>query len=164
MLDLEVALPKIKEYLSLQPEILLAYLYGSYAEERVFSWSDLDIGLLFVKGEPASQRFQQLFQHQAEISRLVNAVREPEIEVDIRDLSDGSPEYLMNVIRANQCLYARTKQDRVVFEEKVIKQYLSFKPILDLYYQETFKRVKNGQVSHRYAKHLTETRAAIGRT
>jgi predicted nucleotidyltransferase len=160
----EEILFELKTYFSQQPDILLAYLYGSYAEGRAFTWSDLDIGLLFFEDQPPPKRFQQLFQHQAEISRLINTAREPEIEVDIRDLNDGSPEYLMNVIRANHCLYARTKQNQVVFEEKVIKQYLSFKSILDLYYQETFKRLKNGQVSHRYAKHLTETRAAVGRT
>ncbi len=40
---LEIAVPIIRDYLASQPEIVLAYLYGSYATGRTWAESDLDI-------------------------------------------------------------------------------------------------------------------------
>jgi predicted nucleotidyltransferase len=41
--NLEIALPTIRDYVACQPEIVLAYLYGSYTVGQTWAASDLDI-------------------------------------------------------------------------------------------------------------------------
>jgi predicted nucleotidyltransferase len=156
--NLEAALSTIRDYLSRQPEVGLAYLYGSYAAGQPWAESDLDIGVLFLDEGTPYDIFQQALRHAAELQSKIG-----EIEIDLRELNGAPVEFLMQVIQTGHCLYARSERERVQFETRVIIGYLDFKPVLDEYYRELRQRLKEGRFSARLPRYIEETRAAVER-
>jgi hypothetical protein len=156
--NLEAALTSIRDYLARQPEVVLVYLYGSYATGRVWAESDLDIGVLFENEGTAPQPFRQALHHAAELQSQAR-----QVQVDLRELNGAPIEFLMQVIKPGRCLYARSERERVEFEARVIRDYLDFKPVLDEYYRELRRRLKEGRFSARLPKYIEQTRAAVER-
>jgi predicted nucleotidyltransferase len=157
-LNLETALPIIRDYLARQPEVVLAYLYGSYALGQEWTESDLDVGVLFEERESSYEVFRRALRHAAELQSKLG-----EIEIDLRELNGAPVEFLMQVIKPNRCLYARSERERVQFETRVIREYLDFKPVLDEYYSQLRRRLKEGRFSARLTKYIEQTRAAVER-
>jgi predicted nucleotidyltransferase len=156
--NLESALVTIHDYLAHQPEVVLAYLYGSYAAGQTWAESDLDIGVVFQDEGTSYDIFQQALRHAAELQSKIG-----KIEIDLRELNGAPVEFLMQVIQTGRCLYARNERERVQFETRVIMEYLDFKPVLDEYYRELRHRLKEGHFSARLPKYIEETRAAVER-
>jgi len=151
--NLEVIVPAIRDYFAHQPDVALAYLYGSYAVDQIWAESDLDIGVLFSNEGTPYELFRQGLRRAAELQTKVGR-----IEIDLRELNGAPVEFLMQVIKAGRCLYARSEQERVQFETRVIQEYLDFKPVLDEYYRELRQRLKEGRFSARLPRYIEETR------
>jgi hypothetical protein len=156
--DLEKALSAIVDQLARQPEVMLVYLYGSYAADRAWAESDLDIGVLFDEGANPSEVFRQALRDAAALESKTGGV-----PVDLRVLNHAPVEFAMQVVKHNRCLYARQEQERVQFETRVIREYLDFKPVLDEYYRELRRRIKEGRFSARLPRYIEQTRAAVQR-
>jgi len=156
--NLEAALPIIRDYLESQPDVLLVYLYGSYALGKTWAESDLDIGVLFDDKETPYETFKQTLRYVGELQSRLGG-----IEVDLRELNGAPVEFLMQVIKSGRCLYARNERSRVQFETQVIREYLDFKPVLDEYYRKLRQRLKEGRYSARLPRYIEETRTAVER-
>ncbi|MCR4407707.1 MAG: nucleotidyltransferase domain-containing protein [Anaerolineae bacterium] len=162
MIDLKAQLPKLREFFASQPEVALAYLYGSYARGRVWAKSDLDIGVLFDEGVPPRQQWQLAVRYAADLYRLLDG----QVEVDVRELNPGPVEFLYQVIKHRQCLYVRNGKQRVRFEADVISRYLDFKPVLDLYYGHMLAHTKEGDILYglRFKRRLAAFEQTTGST
>jgi hypothetical protein len=156
--NLEVILSAIRDYFAHQPDVALAYLYGSYAVDQIWAESDLDIGVLFGDGGTPYELFRRGLRYAAELQAKVGR-----IEIDLRELNGAPVEFLMEVIQPGRCFYARSEQERVRFETRVIQEYLDFKPVLDEYYRELRQRLKEGRFSARLPRYIEETRTAVER-
>ena len=157
MAELDKHLPQLREFFARQPEVVLAYLYGSHATGQTWAESDLDIGVLFDEQVPPRQQFRQALRYGVEVQRLI----QDGVEVDVRELGSAPVEFLMQVIRPGKCLYARTEQERVRFETEVLTRYLDFKPVLEEYYHHLRQRIKRGEFSARLGKYIAETRKIV---
>ena len=146
---LEAFLLIIEDYFAYQPEVALVYLYGSYAAGQTWAESDLDIGVLFNDRGTPYELFQRGLRHATELQAKVSG-----IEIDLRELNGAPVEFLMQVIKSGRCLYARSEQERVQFETRVIQEYLDFKPVLDEYYRELRQRLKEGHFSARLPRYF----------
>lgn len=156
--NLETAVPIMRDYLGSQPDVVLVYLYGSYALGKTWAESDLDIGVLFDDKETPYETFKQALRCAGELQFRLGG-----IEVDLRELNGAPVEFLMQVIKSGRCLYARSERSRVQFETRVIREYLDFKPVLDEYYRELRQRLKEGRFSARLPRYIKETRTAVER-
>ncbi|MGQ9626376.1 MAG: type VII toxin-antitoxin system MntA family adenylyltransferase antitoxin [Anaerolineae bacterium] len=159
MFDLEEDPEKIQNFFAQKEEVILAYLYGSYATGRVWAESDLDIAVLFDSRFSPLEQFQLTLRYMAEIDELIGGG----VEIDVRELNPAPLEFRIQVIKPGRCLYARSERERVDFETRTIIEYLDFKPALDEYYHHLIKRIKEGRYSARLAKYKAEVRALAGR-
>jgi len=157
MAELDKYLAQLREFFARQPEVVLAYLYGSYATGQTWAESDLDIGVLFDAQVTPRQQFRLALRYGVEVRRLI----QDGVEADVRELGSAPVEFLMQVIRPGRCLYARTERERVRFETAVIRRYLDFKPVLDEYYHHLRQRIKRGEFSARLGKYIAETRKIV---
>ena len=109
----------LKIFLGERPEILLAFLFGSFASKRAHSSSDVDIGILF-KTVPKIDAINDIAE---ELSSIF------EREVDLAVLNHASPILKMQVLKNGMLLYARDKKHFHQFFVDTVNQYDDLKQI-----------------------------------
>ncbi len=162
MMNPDTIIPQLKAYFAQQPEVVLAYLYGSGATGRQHAHSDLDIGVLFDEPLSPDEQFHRALYHADKIDHLVHLG----MEIDLRELNGQPLEFLYQVIKPRKCVHARSERERVQFEADTIIDYLDFKPVLDLYYGHMVKQLSEGNLLYGYEfrNRITTARQAAGAT
>ncbi len=158
--DLDDVTKKVKAFGAQQSQIVLIYLYGSYAQDRAGAQSDLDLGLLFDESVAPRQQLGLAMHYGADLQRALDG----KVKVDVRSLNAAPVEFLMQVIKPRQCLYARSEAERIRFEAKVMNNYCDFKPVLERYYGYMLSRIKEGDLSYglEFRRRLTTLGYAAG--
>lgn len=117
-------------------KVKLVYLFGSHAEGKSLSLSDIDIGVVFAKESlfniTPGTCYNQLYNIFTDVY--------PGKKVDIVFLHKASLELRFDVVNHGKILYAATKADRFDFEEKTMLFYADFKPILEEFNQAILNR------------------------
>lgn len=136
---------RIRDYFAKQDDVLVVYLYGSYAEDRTHPRSDIDLGILF-KGQNRLKNFHRLadFIDGLYQLKLANFPK----EIDVRDVYlNQSPMYLMNVI-SGQVVYSRNENDRIKFEVLAMNQFYDTQRFRDISYEYMKKRLEEGRYGY----------------
>jgi hypothetical protein len=108
------------------PEIVAAYLFGSFTEEGGFS--DIDIGILM---RSAVQNPLDLeFKLENHLERVVN------LPVDVRLLNHAPLSFCFSVIRNKKIIIDRDSDFRADFESYTLKKYFDFAPFRRRYLAE----------------------------
>ncbi len=136
----------LQEYFAGEEQILLAYLFGSQADETAGPQSDYDIALLVRQPSLALQ---------ARLTHEIGVILETN-RVDVVLLNRAPVELAYAVIAQGQLLYQRSVAERVEFEAKVLSLYGDYLPILRHQREEILQDVGKARVQ-RY-------REALGRT
>jgi len=135
-------------YLCQQPDVIVAYLFGSVARGRATERSDIDVGVLLVPeltGLDAAERQIQLgyaLEDGLTENQPKPLTHRPEVQVT--NLNRATPLLAYEVVKDGVLLYERSKEERVEFEVRAMKIYFDFKPWLDFQYQALLKRVQEG--------------------
>jgi hypothetical protein len=111
------------------PEILAAYVFGSFAREEAFE--GLDVAVFFDRPPEAPLEFE--IKLEGELEKLVR------IPVDVRVLNYAPQPFQYTVIREGTVFLDRDPNRRADFEGNVIKQYLDF---------SRFRRRSLKEISH----------------
>lgn len=98
------------------PEILAAYVFGSFA--RVQTFGDLDIAVLLATSPAEPLKFELTLE--GDLEKSVH------IPVDMRVLNRAPQPFQYNVIREGKLILDRDPNRRAAFEGNVVKQYLDF--------------------------------------
>lgn len=129
---------KIAELLIRNKNISFAYLFGSYAKNKIRFGSDLDIGIYF-NAEPT------IF----EIGILVNEledITEHEIDlVSLKNLYEINPKLAYSVVADGILLFSIDEQLLVQYKKNVFLKYLDFKPVIDLFIRKLNERISNNK-------------------
>ncbi len=104
----------IQERLALRPEILFAYLHGSFTKEETFR--DIDVGL-FLSIRPGVF-YESDLSH--DLTRMVGR------EVEVRVINKAPLAFQMAVVQEGRLLFSRDEQIRTDFIERVSKKYPEF--------------------------------------
>lgn len=94
---------KLSEYLSVQQDILVAFVFGSFVSGDLTSMSDLDIALLF-EGNIEFTRLQRIREELADLLVIE--------DVDIVVLNTASPVIKMQILKKRQAVTCE-KTERV---------------------------------------------------
>ena len=128
----------IAELLIRNKNISFAYLFGSYAKNKIRFGSDLDIGIYF-NAEPT------IF----EIGILVNEledITEHEIDlVSLKNLYEINPKLAYSVVADGILLFSIDEQLLVQYKKNVFLKYLDFKPVIDLFTRKLNERISNNK-------------------
>lgn len=114
------------------------YLFGSHALGKASELSDYDYAVLMPtaghgKGDPLYQDLYALLSEVSERS-LKNDI------IDIVFLRDAGLELAFHVIRYGKVLYEGDLTARLNFEERIMKLYCDYKPVLDSFDKAILER------------------------
>lgn len=98
------------------PEILAAYIFGSFARGQTFR--DLDIAVILATSPAEPLKFELTLEGDLEQS--------VHIPVDMRVLNQAPQPFQYSVIREGKLILDRNPNRRAAFEGNVVKQYLDF--------------------------------------
>jgi predicted nucleotidyltransferase len=118
---------QIRECLGNCPEILFAYLHGSFVASEKFR--DIDVAVFLGKLPPSPLEFELSME-----AELCGALRG--YPVDVRVLNNAPLSFRYNVIKFGKRLFAEDDDARCDFEEAVLSNYFDFAPFRKRYLEE----------------------------
>jgi hypothetical protein len=121
---------RLKQFFTAKPEVALAYVYGSFLRRE--DWRDLDVAVLIERAAegPEIDPFRRGLRLAAELEEFLGR---PYREVDLRVLNGDSLAFQYEVIKTGELLVSRDEQTRILYESRLIIEYLDFAPTLALY-------------------------------
>lgn len=138
-----INLEDIRRFLSTQPDVIAAYLFGSVARGKAGPRSDIDIAVLLEEDLEPFERFERRLRLMADLEALCRS------EVDVVVLNDA-PLVLQNqVLRHGRLIYERDRQARIAFEVKSRKMYHDWKPWMEFYHRSLVRELKEGRFGER---------------
>lgn len=135
-------------FLKTQPDIVAAYLFGSLAQGRATSRSDVDVAVLLtnVPGVLADEWDRRL--------RLMDALRRfADREIDVVILNNAPLVLQDQVLRYGRRLYERDRAARVDFEVRAGQAYADAAPVFDFFTQAMFAELKEVGLGERRRNH-----------
>lgn len=119
----------IAKVLENEPEILFAYIFGSYAKGVQNEKSDIDIAV-YLKDENILEK-NPLFPSRLAI-KVEKILAEKKI-VDVRVLNGSTLRFKNQVLRYGKLLFSKDEKKRIEFETLSLDHYYDFKPHLEMY-------------------------------
>ncbi len=118
----------IKNILIKLPEIIFAYVHGSFTEKKGFG--DIDLAV-FLKDDEISD---QILKYEIELEiKLEESIKYP---LDVRVLNNAPLSFKYNVIKRGTLLFEKEADSRVDFETKTLNFYFDFAPFRKQYLEE----------------------------
>ena len=127
----EEIITHIRRFLENIPDLLFAYVHGSFITDEKFR--DIDVAI-YLKAAPLSP-LQMEFDLETELLGAIN-----KCPVDVRILNDAPPSFRYNVIKHGKPLVVIDDDARSDFEESTFSHYFDFAPYRKLYLKETLGR------------------------
>lgn len=115
--------------------VYIVYLFGSRAIGIASPLSDIDIGVVF-KEPPSSRDHRALYQSLYDIFSEVY----PRFKLDIVFLQTASLSLQYHAIKEGKVFYEKDRNFTVDYEESTVKQYLDFRPVLELFDRVTMEK------------------------
>lgn len=112
----EVILRELHGFFRREESVVVAYLFGSEAEEAKGRLSDVDIAILLSKGYDLTLDYRLFL-----MGRLAEIIGK---ETDVVILNEVPPLLRYEVIKHGRVLYCRDEGERVAFEERTLDEYL----------------------------------------
>ncbi|MBW2652432.1 MAG: nucleotidyltransferase domain-containing protein [Deltaproteobacteria bacterium] len=130
--------PKVKD-LSERFNILILYVFGSYASNNANALSDLDVAFL------AENKFN--------VDKILSLIGElqdifEEEAIDLVDLSQV-PLTLIHRVFKGRCLYARDLRTKIEFESRKENLYYDTEHLRKEYFDALKRRIKDGTYGYR---------------
>jgi len=138
----------LARYFAAQPDVVVAYLFGSVAKGTARPQSDVDIAVLFDARLEVFARVER----EMEIARHLPKELATG-EIDLRSLHDASPVFLAQVLDAGKLVYARSEPERIAFEVRAMSAYLDTQPLREYFKQQLFQEIKEGNFGRRRRCH-----------
>jgi len=127
MISLErgVVTEKIRATLELRPEVLEAYLFGSFARGEAGPTSDIDVAIFLDDALDASARGLLVAELTAELMRALGSNA-----VDVAALNGAAPLLYHRVLRDGERLFARDLEATTRREGQALSRYCDWVPQL----------------------------------
>lgn len=133
-------------YFTQRGEVLLAYLFGSVAQQRVNKLSDIDIALLVDEKKFKQLDAQQPYGYKAAVIAHLMGLLHTD-EVDLVLLHEATPLLAYQVVKHGLVLFCRDDRLRTDFEIHTRYRYLDTKRIRQIQSHYLYKRIDAGLFS-----------------
>jgi predicted nucleotidyltransferase len=140
----EEAMRQAVEAFARRPEVMAAYLFGSYATGRVTPMSDIDFAVLVSN---AFSRERYLDYQLALLGDLCGVFRSDEVQVVM--LNEAPPLLAYKVMVEGRPLFCRDEVARLRFRVHATRRYLDTKPLRQVQAEATARRIREGRFGHR---------------
>ncbi len=119
-------------------QVIAAYFFGSRAEGTANEDSDYDFAILVDNSYTQDDGNNLIMELAEEMQALLGK------DVDLVLLNRASIEFRFLVIKHGRLIFSADEEQRTDFEDVVIRDYLDFKPVLELYRKEVREAIKEG--------------------
>ena len=127
-------------------EVLVAYLFGSVAEDKQNKLSDLDIAVL-VETDKLDKLDEQPFGYQVSaMTDLISLLKTNDVDLVI--LNYATPLLSHEVIKYGEVIFCRDEEMRIQFEVRTLQQYIDTKPLRDIQHEYLVRRIKSGTLTY----------------
>ena len=131
----------LKEKLHEKEEIIFAYLFGSKVTGTSNKLSDVDIAIYLdrhnmPKSSPYGYKSDLIVEMEEELGE----------EVDIVILNEASLFLAYNILKEGQLIMCRSDEKRTEFHFRVVRDYLDFKPFIQVQNYYLKERIKKGSI------------------
>jgi len=138
-LDIEKIKPRLNELSVHFPQVIAAYLFGSYAGGRPTPLSDVDVGILLVENLPDMESFKIEMNLLGELQKVLGTDN-----IDLVVLNKA-PLPIQYHATCGKLLFSTDNEKRTEFVEYVRKYYIDCLPIYREYREEYLKRIREGR-------------------
>lgn len=118
--------------------IIAVYLFGSESEGATTTRSDIDIGIVLKDPKKLEDTLPLYNAIYSELSKVFKPTFFKEIDIVFLQNAPITLQY--NAIIYGKVIYEEDPIQRADYEERVIKQYMDFKPILEYFDKVASKR------------------------
>jgi predicted nucleotidyltransferase len=139
------AVQRLAHYLAGQPEVLVAYLFGSNARGSATPLSDVDIAVLVLQTLSREEVFDRRLAWIDEVQGVLH--REA---IDVVVLNEAPLALRYRVLRDGMVLACRDEQVRILYQADTISRYLDFKPVIERHERAILDRARRGELFHGY--------------
>lgn len=122
----------LETFFDKEGEVLIAYLFGSYAKGTQTAESDIDVAVLL--STPPHRVLEYYLHLVNELSRVLGS------EVDLIILNMAPPMLKHQVIKYGKLVYCRDERARIEFEARAEDEYLDLKRAMERY-DECFMKI-----------------------
>jgi len=150
----EIDIQRIKNYLSKQPDVILAYLFGSVARGKADSLSDIVFAVLLEDGLSPETYLERQLQILIDLDQLTKQ------NAQVILLNRASPMLAYQVIRDGGLLFERSREEKANFEVIALKRYFDIKPMLAYFNQALNRRIKEEGLGRRKRRSASALEAA----
>lgn len=126
-----------------RPEIIAAYLYGSFAEGVATERSDMDIGVLL----ESSVDLRDSLEYRIELAEELSSRMGREVEVVV--LNEAPPLLQFQAIKCRQILFERDPELRALFEMRVMSRFYDSTRFFDFHARQLRDALKRGELGVR---------------
>jgi predicted nucleotidyltransferase len=123
---------RCKDILLKHNNIIFAYIFGSYVQDKARADSDVDIAI-YLDTAMDVETYLEIKVRLAEVCKR---------EVDLIILNEATPFLRYEVYRNNILLFSRDKACETQYIVKTLFEYSDMKKYLNLCYNETIRRLK----------------------
>jgi predicted nucleotidyltransferase len=139
-MELDQLTSVLTDFLIRQPEVSLAYLFGSQAQGRAHSLSDVDVAVLLAEQFTPAEQSRARLHLLGELMALLQ--RE---DVDLVVLNQASLLLRHRVLRDGRLLFANDDRARVRFAAETYRRYLDCRYMYDMLDEAMFARLREGR-------------------
>jgi predicted nucleotidyltransferase len=141
--DMPLNIEALVNCLAAQPDVLAAYLFGSYATGRARPESDVDVAVL-LSGTDEMERFERRLRLMGEVEEALG--RKP---ADVVVLNDAPPLLAHQVLMHSRLILERDRAARVEFEVRAGQVYTDLMPMRQFFREALFHEVKEAGLGGR---------------
>lgn len=130
----------LRAFLTAEPDVVAAYVFGSLAADRATPRSDVDIAVLLDERLEPSVLSDRRLQLMGQLERFADRA------VDVVVLNTASPTLQHQVLRHGRLLYEDDRKARVDFEVRAGTTYADLQPMRDLFKNALFQEIREGNL------------------
>lgn len=149
-----VDMPAMADYFACQPDVVVAYLFGSVARSRADHLSDVDIAVLLDENVGSEEKVERQLNFMVDLDEYANR------EVQVVLLNLAPPLLTYRVVQDGVLLYERNRAERLAFVVQARKVYFDLKPWLDFHTQALFDDIREVGLSERRKRRGSTLKAA----
>lgn len=115
---------------------IAVYLFGSRVGDSLRSDSDVDLAVLLPQGRRISlpEKMDLVTQLEATLEQ----------EVDLVILNEARLTLQFEIIRTGKLLYESSRDERTDAEDRIVRDYLDFEPLLERSFREIAEEARGG--------------------